>query len=756
MQSEIFNVCEEMGVVRSTEHPVGVRLLIEDVAEVDRLIEQAVQLQQNDPMGMIAVAQQANLLAMAANYAEGISRSLTLIGKAHVRLGNLLEADEALTRAESCASLDSALQADIHNSHGNVYFYLKIYDKAFFYYQQSLALAKHIGDRALEAKLLNNIALIYRHLKDYPKSLDYFRESLEAQNELQDFNSKSVPVGNVGRTYLELDDLDNAERYLKQAVEIAEEQNDRMSKSFALQYLGTVARKRGQREQAVRYLEESLAIYRSTHELLHATQALLEFHRVYLAEGNAELCLHYLKLAMTVAEEADSQANRLEVYSALAYLHESMGDLPTSLHYHKKCRETAAAIEQETRQQRLRAIGVQIAADQSFQEKETYRALSQELNQKATQLESAYQTVRAIGDVGRSVVATLDLERIYQLVYQHLPDLMHSDVFGVGLHHPESDTIEYHYLMDAGTPISGMSISMDNRDSFAVTCFKQKRGFLVNSLSEDVSAYVGKLTHSMPWPLCAALMLQPLMVEDEMIGVIMVQSRTAGVYTEHALDMLGLLASYLSLAIQITRKTDQLKDEIRQRELAEQALRHLNRELNSLSNRDGLTGVANRRYFGKFLHDAWSHALRQQLRVSLLMIDIDYFKQFNDRNGHLPGDEVIKQIAQAMQRRVKRGTDLVARYGGDEFVVLLGDTDDVGALHIAEEIQAAVSDCCIQHAVSSVSSQVTISIGVVTMVPSRETQPSDLVVRGDAALYRAKAAGRNRICVFAAADDTVK
>lgn len=724
-----------------------VQLLPEATRDIDRLNEQATQLERVSPAEMLAVAQQANQLAVAANYAKGIAVSLALIGQAHIRLGNLNEADKALAQAQACDVLDTALEAAICNGRGTVHFFLKIYDKAFSYYKQGLSLVKRTDDRQLEAKILNNIGLIYRDLKDYAKSLDWFQMSLQVQEDLEDSNSKSIPVGNIGLTYLEMGDLDNAELYSEQAILIAQEQNHLLLKSFALQHLGVIARKRGQPEQAIGYLNESLAIYRSTRELIHATQTLLEFYRLYFDQGDTEMSLHYLQQALAMAEEADSLADRLNVYLELARVYESVDDIRTALHYHKQYQATIAAMEQEKREQSLRALEVQIVADESFQEKETYRALSQELDRKAREVEEAYLTLQAIGDTGKSITATLDLEQIFDLVHRRLPDLMVTDVFGIGLYNRESNSLDYEYLMEAGQREDAFSISLESTQSFAVVCFKQRKGFLINSLPEDAPAYVrGVEFHG--GPSMSALMLQPLLVEDDMIGVMTVQSHRDHVYNEHVLDVLGLLASYLSIAIQNARKTDQLKEEIRQRELAQQELQRLNRELDSLSNRDGLTNVANRRHFDQFLRHTWCAAVRRQLKVSLLMIDIDCFKEYNDCYGHLSGDEVIKKLAQALQKSVKRGTDLVARFGGDEFVVLLGDTDDGGATQVARTIQEAVFECGIMHAASLISAQVTVSIGVTTMMPSRETQSSDLVARGDSALYQAKQGGRNRVCVF--------
>jgi len=181
--------------------------------------------------------------------------------------------------------------------------------------------------------------------------------------------------------------------------------------------------------------------------------------------------------------------------------------------------------------------------------------------------------------------------------------------------------------------------------------------------------------------------------------------------------------------------------------MVQRELQQLNHKLAGLSNRDGLTNIANRRRLDAFLQDVWNKTLCERQEVSVLMIDIDFLKQFNDFYGHLLGDEAIKQIAQALQNNVKRSSDLLARYGGDEFVVLLHGTGAAGALQLAQKIQVAVEDCAITHEASPIGLRLTLSIGVTTITPNLQLQPSDLIAKGDQALYQAKQAGRNRIYV---------
>jgi diguanylate cyclase (GGDEF)-like protein len=171
------------------------------------------------------------------------------------------------------------------------------------------------------------------------------------------------------------------------------------------------------------------------------------------------------------------------------------------------------------------------------------------------------------------------------------------------------------------------------------------------------------------------------------------------------------------------------------------------RELERFSTLDGLTGIPNRRYFDNCMEHELNHAKRLHTPTSLLYIDIDYFKRYNDRYGHLAGDEVLQRIAQTVAAMARRNTDVAARLGGEEFAILLPDTEMEHARLIGENLRLAVNALEIPHADSKISKHVTLSTGVATLIPDKETQPNELLGAADSALYRAKAEGRNRVAV---------
>ncbi len=165
--------------------------------------------------------------------------------------------------------------------------------------------------------------------------------------------------------------------------------------------------------------------------------------------------------------------------------------------------------------------------------------------------------------------------------------------------------------------------------------------------------------------------------------------------------------------------------------------------LEQLATRDGLTGLANRRCFDDTLRAEWARAMRQRQPLSLLMVDVDNFKAYNDAHGHLGGDECLKRIASAVVSEM-RTNDLVARYGGEEFAVILPNQSLKGAAIVAERIRCKVEQLGVPHG-AGIGHHVTVSIGAATAIAASEATPCQLVATADAALYRAKHMGRNRI-----------
>jgi len=203
-------------------------------------------------------------------------------------------------------------------------------------------------------------------------------------------------------------------------------------------------------------------------------------------------------------------------------------------------------------------------------------------------------------------------------------------------------------------------------------------------------------------------------------------------------DEVGVLAgSFDSMVQTIRERTEELK--------------RANEQLTQLSLRDGLTGIPNRRMFDASLKQEWRRAMRDRTPISLILGDVDFFKNYNDAHGHLQGDQCLIAVAAVLQGQIQRPADLAARFGGEEFTVILADTDAEGAGHVAESLRRAVMDLHLDHGQSETSPFVTMSFGVASRIPQPEDGDegiAELLEKADLAMYQAKKSGRNRVVAW--------
>lgn len=228
----------------------------------------------------------------------------------------------------------------------------------------------------------------------------------------------------------------------------------------------------------------------------------------------------------------------------------------------------------------------------------------------------------------------------------------------------------------------------------------------------------------------------PLEVKPDIVGVAAVYKPNSVVLAQAEAQRIGEYMPYLALRIERER------------------LRLRVGELESLAALDGLTGVLNRRSFDERLALEWNRAMRTGELLAVVMADIDYFKSFNDRYGHVAGDFCLRAVASALRESIGRASDTVARYGGEEFAVILPATELAGAIDVAEKMRASVNALSIPHDASSLG-RLSVSVGVATMQPQPGISPTVLVEKADVALYEAKAAGRNRVVAENYASDAL-
>jgi diguanylate cyclase (GGDEF)-like protein/PAS domain S-box-containing protein len=240
---------------------------------------------------------------------------------------------------------------------------------------------------------------------------------------------------------------------------------------------------------------------------------------------------------------------------------------------------------------------------------------------------------------------------------------------------------------------------------------------------------------------------------NEVVNFCIAQSK-AGV--DHEADYRALTKDggyiWIRDVVHVVRKEDGSADsligfmfDITERKQIEEELVRLQKEFRELSYKDGLTGVANRRMFDSVLEVEWTNAVRNKQPLSMILLDIDYFKQYNDHYGHIQGDDCLKTVAQALGKAATRSRDFFARYGGEEFVLVLPETDAEAAQRVAERCRNLIFKEQIPHAHSAAGQILTISLGVGTITPGHKDDAISFIEAVDRQLYQAKQRGRNCI-----------
>jgi sigma-B regulation protein RsbU (phosphoserine phosphatase) len=378
--------------------------------------------------------------------------------------------------------------------------------------------------------------------------------------------------------------------------------------------------------------------------------------------------------------------------------------------------------------------------------------------QAETSLKQQYQRTLLLGQIIGSIRQSLDLATIFETTVREIRQYFGADRVSIFRFDPGSDLNSGEFIAESvsGTFIPAMGSVVRER------CFSEEkvikyRGGGIQAIAdiervELDECYRELLRH---YQIRANLVV-PLLKEGELWGLLCVnQCAAPREWQTLEIDFIRQVADKFAIALQQADLVERLRRELSEKKQAEvklqatvQELSRVTRFLEKLVNTDGLTGIANRRCFDESLKREWRRLCRTRQPLSLLLFDIDHFKQFNDTYGHQSGDECLIEVAQVASREIRRPADLLARYGGEEFAIILPDTDPGGAMEVAGRLHDAIRELNIPHVTSAVSDRVTLCAGIATAIPAPTASPEELIERADRALYRAKQQGRNRSAFY--------
>jgi len=346
--------------------------------------------------------------------------------------------------------------------------------------------------------------------------------------------------------------------------------------------------------------------------------------------------------------------------------------------------------------------------------------------------------LRSLGSLTEKINTAVRLEEVLEHVWESFRMVVPYNRIGFAEVDQEERTVRAVWARSDASEIkigTGYSAPIDSTTLGRI--FETGKPRIISDLERYLEKHpTSEVTRAVVEEGMRASLTMPLEAMGHEVGFLFFSSQTAHVYTDEHARLLERISGQLSLAIEKSRLYDSLLETTRQLEDA-------NQRLERAASTDGLTEVANRRVFDERLETEWRRCRRSQQPLSLLMIDIDHFKRFNDLHGHVAGDECLKAVATAMSKTISRAADLVARFGGDEFGAILPETSEDRSTHLAEELRRRIEGLAIEDLPTP--ARITISIGVSTEIPVDDRSVGDLVRSADASLYIAKNEGRNMV-----------
>ena len=338
--------------------------------------------------------------------------------------------------------------------------------------------------------------------------------------------------------------------------------------------------------------------------------------------------------------------------------------------------------------------------------------------------QTARENLTRVHTLGRQLAACQSREEIFPVLREALGYLDEEDGLLVAEERGD-DRLELIYGRIHGVNVPPREITHDPESSMISYCLKQNQSVLIDDFEEEkgffISRPIRRLELGREYPPSVSLM--NIIYERENVrGIISLQSSRRGAFRFDQLEFLQALLPFVAVALDNEEKTGMIR---------------------KLSVLDSLTGLVNRREFMRLFRDSWNGHSRSGETLSLLMVDIDHFKKINDSFGHQAGDEGLVLLARLLEKHFQRATDFCGRYGGEEFIILSGYTDEGSCRKKAEELRRDVESLSFQR--EGIQVGFTVSIGTVTCIPREGMNMDDIIGFADASLYRAKRDGRNRI-----------
>lgn len=701
-------------------------------------------------------------LCVKVNYETGMAVALLSVGRAYFIISKYEKAMpylfDSLNLSQSQSICD--LQLLTYLTIGDIYFDIGEYEKSLDYYKSAEKLVniiyssvnyyKNISADFYAAKTYNNIGEIYRVLKCYDDAIVYYNLAATLDKKLNYKATFGVVLSNIGSVEYQLGNYESALKYLNESLIYLKENDYKIGIAEAYGIIALIYEKKENYEQCEKYFLKALYICSEISYDFSKIDVLLDFSNFLENIGKREESICKLEEVFNIAMENKMYGKAMEICKRSIKLYEKENDMDNANRYYKLYFDNEKKLEHIELENRATNLKLKIKLDSLEEENQSILEKSEAFRIKAEELIEIIKNISIISDLGEKITTTLNLNQIYEMLHDTVKSFMQANSFGVGVYNNDKRIIEYQYLIENNVKTEMHQVNFDNEASVAVRCLKENRIIVINDMHNEYLNYVKDVNYIIRnkenLELNSAIYC-PLTIDNNLIGVITVQAFEKNSFTMLTVQMIKALSSYAAIAINNAIKSMNLIVEVNQRREIQTQLQNTNNKLIYLSEYDGLTDIPNRRKFDCVITQEWNSAKEKKSFISIIIFDIDCFKQYNDNYGHAQGDNCLINISVELSKLVVDNY-FVARYGGDEFVMVLPDTNLEEAKIYGENFRQNVEKLALRNSFSKVMDIVTVSLGVSSVIPSDELTIIEFIRQADDALYEAKDRGRNQIIGF--------
>ncbi len=671
-----------------------------------------------------------------------VALHLALVEAFHAfQLGRFLEAVPHLSRvyaeADNLGMIEQGLRAGLGLA--SAYSNLGDREASGALCEELLARTRELGWPRLISHALSNLG---RQLADGgvpQRAITMLEEARELIADQPRSRGYAVASYYLGDAMLAAGRVGDALHHLEHAEQLMSDLGAR-SEVACLQAVSAQALSRlGRPADALARAQSALALARETESRLwevESLRSLAEVHMTHKLSGDTIRPVEFLQRAVEVVEAIGGHHEAGQLHEELSRAHEAEGDLAAALQAERQARKVESVEASRRASNMVLLAQVRYETEQQRLDAEHQRTLLVAEEGRTRELETSLETLAHLGHIGQEITARHDVGGILDTLNKHVGNLTEVHYMAVSLLEKDGRTL-IRSALDEGKPIPLRRIDISALDSNAARSARERREILheleLGQPSNTLTA--GTLTTHTAW-------FGPLIVQEKLLGVLTIQSRSVRAYHERELLVFRTLASYAAVALSNAAAYREL-------DAANAQLRRAESELRALAATDSLTGIPNRRSFVGAAEAELKRSRRSGKSPALILGDLDHFKRINDTLGHPAGDMVLTAVA-LLLASLKRTIDTVGRMGGEEFAILLPESDIEAALAAAERLRQAVESAPLRWEGRPV--RVTMSFGCAvlpelghdTTGSNTNTQFDELFKLADEALYLAKNEGRNR------------